>query len=416
MKYSIGTWIMWAGMTAWIVWALVLSWPTRRWRQFTLRLTVAALPEPIWKAYCSHCEDPGSAPLRAGIKSIRQICESPPTFEYLIDMSGGYGSHHTTAHYEILETRDNEYERVRITEFDGRPFPFGPRHSEEFVLEPRSDGTAVTLAWQGETVSLDQYRRLRRAYGHFLRRLQAFCERGEVLPVVPRRSVRSNLLLSLLALGTFALWLGWLNALMLAGVLVLHEFGHLVAMRMTGQPAPRLMLVPFFGGVALANHPHKTLFHDAFCALMGAGLSALASLAFIVAVQASGGPTLVPWLLKLGFMVGALNLLQLVPLLPLDGGQVLRAVMQSLHAAWARRVLLGLGGLGVVGLALAGDPLLAGVAAVGGVHAWHMSNEPPRARPMGGLGMAVIGGGFAAAAFVHAAAAYVAVAGLGYFS
>ena len=58
----------------------------------------------------------------------------------------------------------------------------------------------------------------------------------------------------------------------------LHEFGHWIAMRFTGQPAPRIMLVPFFGGVTLANHPHKTLFRDAFCALMGAGVSALPSL------------------------------------------------------------------------------------------------------------------------------------------
>jgi Zn-dependent protease len=80
---------------------------------------------------------------------------------------------------------------------------------------------------------------------------------------------------------------------------------------------------------------------------------------------------LVTWFVKLGLMLGVLNLLQLVPLLPLDGGQVLRAIMQSFHAAWARRVMLGLGGLGASGFALAGDSLLAGVTLFGSLQA-HM--------------------------------------------
>jgi hypothetical protein len=61
-------------------------------------------------------------------------------------------------------------------------------------------------------------------------------------------------ILSILAVGTFALWLGWIGAVMLTAVLILHEFGHLIAMRLTGQPA-RAMRVPLFGDVALANHP-----------------------------------------------------------------------------------------------------------------------------------------------------------------
>jgi Zn-dependent protease len=427
MQHSIGTWIMWAGMAGWILWALAMGWPARRRRQFTLQAVIAAPAERIWNAHCTHLHDPASAPLNAGIVSATRVQDHPPTYEYVVDSTGGFNTHHTTLRYEILSHRENESDSARIVLCDGKPFPFGPDHVETLALQRQNDRTSVTLSWQGETATLGQFRGIRRAYQHYLGRVQTFCETGEVLPVRPRRSPRFNLILSALAVGTFALWLGWIGAAMLTAVLILHEFGHLVAMRLTGQPAPRMMLLPFFGGVALANHPHKTLFNDAFCALMGPGLSALASLVFVLAAQvidarpgagsAAIGMTsdqlrLATWFMKLGLMLGVLNLLQLVPLLPLDGGQVLRAVMQSLHASWARRVMIGFGGLGAGAFALAGDPLLAGVVLFGGVQAWHMSGAPPRARPMRGFAIAVIAIGYALTIALHGAAVMTALSWL----
>jgi len=235
-----------------------------------------------------------------------------------------------------------------------------------------------------------------------------------------------------LAVGTFVLWLGWLGGLILAAALILHEFGHWTAMRLTGQPAPRMMLVPFFGGIALANHPHKSLFADAVCALMGAGLSALVSLGFLLATQVLGSSldadlpwdlysiNLTPewwetvrWSFRAAMIVGALNLLQLIPVLPLDGGQVLRAVMQSFHAAGARRAMIGISGVGTVVFALLGDPLLAGLIAFGGLQAWHMSRLPARARPMRGHEIGVIAAGYGLTIAIHGAAVVTGAAWLG---
>src|SRR5262249_10532684 len=158
--------------------------------------------------------------------------------------------------------------------------------------------------------------------------------------------------LSLVALASFALWLGWMAALLLAAVLFVHEFGHWLAMRLTGQPSPRMMLLPFFGGVTLANHPHRTLFDDAVCALMGAGISALPCLASLIVAWQMGpfrqDDGVWRWMMMIAFAFGTLNLLQLLPFLPLDGGQVLRALMQSFHAAWARRILIGISAGGVL--------------------------------------------------------------------
>ena len=280
--------------------------------------------------------NPAAARLTSAIVSTRLVQRDPPVHEYVVDASGGHGTSHNTVQYETQQARENEYHQARILSYNGARFPFGQTHAETLTLRPQGGDTALTMTWQGETATLGQFMRVRRMNRHFLRRLQHFSETGEVLPATPRRSGRFNLMLSALAVGSFVLWLGWLGGLILAAALILHEFGHWTAMRLTGQPAPRMMLVPFFGGIALANHPHKSLFADAFCALMGAGLSTLASVAFLLATQVMGSnlggdlpadlhslgiapewQATVRWLFRGAVMVGALNLLQLVPMLPL---------------------------------------------------------------------------------------------------
>jgi Zn-dependent protease len=421
MQIAIGSWVMWVGMAALILSGFVAIWPARRMRQFTLTATIAAPAEHIWKAYAGNADDPAASPL-SELVAVKRIQEQPPIHEHVLDASGGHRSHLSTARYLTLQRRENEYDEASVIAIDGKPYPYGDKHTETFSLHPAGDRTAVEMTWRGETATLGQFHQIRRAHRNHLRRLQAFCEQGKVLPAQPKQTLQSSLLMSALAIGTFVLWLGWLAGLILTIVLIVHEFGHWVAMRLTGQPAPRMMLVPFFGGIALANHPHRSMFSDAFCALMGAGLSALVSLALVVgaraiftryfgdvgteAVQVTPLQMMaVNWTFLLAFMVGSLNLLQLIPVLPLDGGQVLRAVMQSFHAGWARRVMLGISGLGVVGFAWVGEPLLAGVIAFGGLQAWHMSGEPPRARPMRGIEIAVIVVGYALAVAIHGAAA-----------
>lgn len=432
MHHPIGTWIMWGGFAAWILWAIAMSWPARRIRQVRLSATIAAPAERIWKAYWLNSGDGASADPRATIVSARRVQQNPPVHEYVVDGSGGHGTSHNTIQYETLQARENECHQARMVSYNGAPYPYGQGHVETLTLQPDGNSTALTVTWQGETATLGQFMRVRRAERHFLRRMERLCEAGEVLPATPRRSARFNILLSVLAVGTFVLWLGWLGGLIVAAALVLHEFGHWLAMRVTGQPAPRMMLVPFFGGIALANHPHKSLFADAFCALMGPGLSALVSLAFLLATHVMGSAfegdapvdlysldiapewwSTIHWLFRGALIVGLLNLLQLIPILPLDGGQVLRALMQSFHAGWARRALIGIGGLGAVIFALLGDPLFAGLVAFGGLQAWHLSRASVRARPMRGLEIAVIAAGYGLTIAIHAAAAVIGAAWLG---
>jgi Zn-dependent protease len=421
---SIGTWVVWVGATSLIVWVFILSWPYRKARHFTVQASIAAPTVQIWKAFFEHSADGDATALHTSIVSAKQIQQDPPTYEYLVDATGGYGTHHRTIQVQVLHTREGEYQEVRTIQLDGKALPYGPAHIETVSLRPNASGTTVTTTWRGETATLGEFMMLRRANKAYLRKAKEFYDTGRIPPKKPASSLRLSLALSSLAIITFILWLGWLAGLFLSAALILHEFGHWIAMKLTGQPAPRIMLVPFLGGAALANHPHKTLFRDAFCALMGPGVSALASLGFVFVAWTIGAqlnaeyavdPTSVTpervapmeWFFTLGLIIGVLNLVQMIPLLPLDGGQVLRAVMQSFHAIWARRAMLGLSCLGVIGFAISGDPLLAGVVAVGGLQAWHLSGESSRVGPMSARDVAVVLIGYTLVLSIHGAAAYI---------
>jgi Zn-dependent protease len=359
----------------------------------------------------------------------------PSLSTQVVDTSGGHGTHFMTVSVKTLEEREQELYSDCICEVDGRSYPYGKDQSRTFEFLEHPDGTLLRLTWRGETATLWQY--LNKALGQrsYLARLQRFCASGE--PDSTRRFGRSfwmSVAFSLLAIGTFTLWFGWIGALLIAGVLLVHEFGHWLAMRMTGQPAPRIMLVPFFGGVAVANHPHKSRFDEAFCALMGPGFSVLPCLALLVTAMALGiPPDLSVWLvdglvdpvetirqslaliaLLLALVVGALNALQLLPVLPLDGGQVLRALTQSISTFWARRILLLLAAVGILGFGYLGEYLIACVLGLGALHAWHLRSETSEVRPMSKSGLLIICLGYGLAWIVHGGTVFYVIGLMGY--
>ncbi|MDH5558869.1 MAG: hypothetical protein OEZ03_16085, partial [Alphaproteobacteria bacterium] len=164
-------------------------------------------------------------------------------------------------------------------------------------------------------------------------------------------------------------------------------------------------------------------FDEAFCALMGPAFSILpvAVLLVFAAVMAPPSLTAVPgWFLiaqhldgpakyttfagPLLLAFGAFNVLQMLPIYPLDGGQVLRAMVHSANAVWARRVILFVATVAVLGFLWIGDYVLASIAALGGAGSMHVDSGPSGVRPMGALSLSVIGIGYAITLAVHVGA------------
>lgn len=139
-------------------------------------------------------------------------------------------------------------------------------------------------------------------------------------------------------------------------IVMLHEFGHALACRQVGGTANRIVLWPL-GGVAYVNPPQRpgaTLWSIAAGPLVNVALLVILSL-FGVLNRSTGWADAIPnahaflrtlWAINLGLL--AFNML---PIYPLDGGQILRSLLwfvvgraRSLMAATA------IGFAGVAGL------------------------------------------------------------------
>jgi len=159
-------------------------------------------------------------------------------------------------------------------------------------------------------------------------------------------------------------WLGWSAVPVFLAVLVFHEAGHLVAMRIFGYRDVNVFFVPFLGALATADGkpwgiaPWKRALVSIAGPLPGIFL-AVALWACVFAFHLPG------WILWKGVLVLALlNLFNLLPLGDLDGGQFLQSVLFSRFP----RAELVFRLAGTVGLAALGlwfeMPLLAAFAAL----------------------------------------------------
>lgn len=157
-------------------------------------------------------------------------------------------------------------------------------------------------------------------------------------------SIAVALLTGLLSFGTFAALIGTEYATLVILALFVHEFGHLLAYWLMGQPWGRMIFLPFLGAIAVPRLPFQSQAQSVFAALMGPGFSVLFAIACGAAVLV--WPAYAKDFLSLGLITVALNLFNLLPVEPLDGGIALRSVLSRIMGAQARF------GLMLVGLAL----------------------------------------------------------------
>ncbi len=136
--------------------------------------------------------------------------------------------------------------------------------------------------------------------------------------------------------------------------LLLHEGGHLLAMKLFGYRDLALLFLPFLGALATAHKQDASLSQKFWISLAGplpGLLLGLALLAFTTQQQLDSG-----WLIEAGWILIGLNLFNLLPIYPLDGGQIADLLLFSRHPY----VGVGFKGLGVLllGLLGLGQPML----------------------------------------------------------
>jgi Zn-dependent protease len=162
----------------------------------------------------------------------------------------------------------------------------------------------------------------------------------------------------LVSIAAYAWIWGWRFAVGFVLLLLLHELGHVLELRRQGIPASAPLFIPFLGAVVgLKQMPHN-VWREAQVALAGPVLGSLAALGFWIAGEALDSELLV----ALAFTGFFLNLFNLIPLSPLDGGRAAAALHPALWAV-GLALLLGL-------TLLRPNPILILVLVVGGIEVW----------------------------------------------
>jgi Zn-dependent protease len=147
-----------------------------------------------------------------------------------------------------------------------------------------------------------------------------------------------------------------LEYLALFVIVLLHEFGHALACRQVGGKADQIVLWPL-GGVAYVAPPPRpgaTLWSIAAGPLVNVVLLPL-FIVFLVTAQSFGWQSMQPnayeFLRTLCIINIGLLVFNLLPIYPLDGGQILRAVLWfGLGRARSLMVATVIGFVGVAGL------------------------------------------------------------------
>ncbi|MGB0832916.1 MAG: metalloprotease [Psychrobium sp.] len=168
----------------------------------------------------------------------------------------------------------------------------------------------------------------------------------------------------LLAAGSLAAY-SWLFSFQFAVALILclvfHEYGHVKAMKYFGMKTKGFYLIPFLGGMAVTDEKINTRWQDVFISIMGPFFGLILSIACLIGywitdIEILGG---------LAVFNALLNLFQLLPVLPLDGGHVLKSIAYSVNSKVGLAICVLGAALGVYvsyyfGLALLGFLLALG--------------------------------------------------------
>jgi Zn-dependent protease len=171
----------------------------------------------------------------------------------------------------------------------------------------------------------------------------------------------------LVSVAAYALLWGWKFAIGFVLLLFVHELGHVLEAKRQGLPVSAPLFIPFLGAAIMMRQLPDDAWKEAKVALAGPIVGSLGA----AAVWAAGEALDSNLLIALAFTGFLLNLFNLLPIVPLDGGRAVAAIHPAL---WA----IGLAGL-VALVFVFPNPILILILVLGGFELWRRWRE--RAHP-----------------------------------
>jgi Zn-dependent protease len=164
---------------------------------------------------------------------------------------------------------------------------------------------------------------LRRKLGALLTALVALIAKLKaILLLLPKVKILITAGTMLVSVAAYSFVFGWAFAIGFVTLLLVHEMGHVIELRRQGIRATAPMFVPFLGAVISARSLGNNALAEARVGLAGPILGSLGSAACILIWHATGNDI---WR-ALAFTGFFLNLFNLLPVVPLDGGRAMAAM------------------------------------------------------------------------------------------
>jgi len=196
----------------------------------------------------------------------------------------------------------------------GGPEASRPEPAPAFELRPQGPEPAPEPRRQGPI------RRRLSAIGAAI--LAVLAKFKAILLLLPKLKLFASTGTILVSLAAYALLWGWPFAAGFVALLFVHEMGHAIALRREGIKASWPMFIPFLGAVIAARSLGENALAEARVGLAGPILGSIGSAACILIWHATGNDL---WR-ALAFTGFFLNLFNLLPVIPLDGGRAMAAM------------------------------------------------------------------------------------------
>lgn len=132
---------------------------------------------------------------------------------------------------------------------------------------------------------------------------------------------------ALISVAIYSRLFGWGFAVGLVALLFIHEMGHAVVMKLKGIPVGGMIFIPMLGAAVFMKRMPSNARDEAEVGIAGPVAGALASLVCLLIAHFLGDSTGVPGIwAPLAYFGCFLNLFNLIPIVPFDGGRVLAAI------------------------------------------------------------------------------------------
>jgi Zn-dependent protease len=203
-----------------------------------------------------------------------------------------------------------------------------------------------------------RFRLLRKLAAPLILLVALFGKFKYVLLAIFKFKVVTTSVTMLASIGAYTLLWGWKFAVGFVLLILVHELGHAIEAKRQGLPVSAPIFIPFLGAAILLKQVPLNAWREAQIALAGPIVGSLGA----AAVWAYGAATDNNLLRALAFTGFFLNLFNLLPIVPLDGGRAVAA----LHPAFWLVGLIGLAALTFV----APNPILILILVIGAIELW----------------------------------------------